>query len=557
MDRETQDYYRQNAAEVTEQYHNVTEGVSIYFDRAFADCSTVLDIGCGPGRDVLNLLEKGRDAYGLEPCKELAETAVKKFPQLSGRIFHGHLPAGLQNLENKKFDGILCSAVFMHIPEEDLFDSVYAIRGLLQDKGKLLLSIPVSRGDLGENGRDVLGRLMIIRNPWDIQLLFERTGFQLIDYWENDDSLNRKDTRWTTMLFSYREEHIIRPIDKIEGVLNRDKKDATYKLALFRAICDIALTEYRRVRAGKGKKIGLLLDDIVEKWITYYWPFVESFIPQKRGEAPGSKKKMAFRGSLENLARYYRQSGGLQGFILDWRSSRLSAEAEALLKKVFRDIRSTIISGPVVYSGGSLQTGKVFEYDSQSKRVLFHSDLWSEFVLMGHWIRDALILRWAELTAQITRNSKRPSEIIDLLLQEPLPERETADARKIYLKQENKECVWSGKTLKNRFDVDHAIPFSLWMNNELWNLFPISPLVNNRKRDKLPTSFLVKKRKDCIIEYWKLMRFEMASRFDYEMRRFTGTDIIEPLNWEKKLFNHFVESIEYTAIQRGIERWEP
>lgn len=545
MDQKTQDYYRKNARELLKRYHQVKEGVSVYFDRAFADCKTVLDIGCGAGQDLLHLLEKGYDAYGLEPCEELIRVTVEKYPQLDGRILPGSLPSSVENLKNKKFDAVLCSAVLMHILEEDLFDSVYVIRNLLEDRGKLLISIPNSRGDLAKTDRDTDGRLMIMRDPWDIQLLFERTGFKLIDYWENDDSLERKNIRWTTMLFSYREEQVVRPIDKIEDVLNRDKKDATYKLALFRAICDIALTEYRRVRVDKGKNIGILLDDIVEKWLIYYWPFVETFIPQKHGESPDSKKKMAFRESLEELTRYYKANGGLQGFILDKRSSKLTGEAEEILKKVYKNIRLTIKKGPIVYSGGALQSGKVFDYNSHTKRVLFSPDLWREFVLMGHWIRDALILRWAELTAKISRNSKKPSEIIDLLLRNPIPERETSDARKIFMKLENKECVWSGKRLKTKFDVDHAIPFSLWMNNDLWNLFPISPLVNNSKRDKLPTSHLVKKRRDPIIDYWKLMRAEMTPRFDYEMERFTGLFKIEQFNWENMLFSYF-------WLQRGI-----
>jgi SAM-dependent methyltransferase len=203
MDQKTQDYYRKNARELLIQNHQVKgDGVSVYFDRAFVDCKTVLDIGCGAGQDLLLLLEKGYDAYGLEPCKELIRVTIEKYPQLSGKILPGSLPSKVENLKNREFDGVLCSAVLMHIPGEDLFDSVYTIRNLLKDKGKLLISIPTSRGDLAGADRDTAGRLMIMRDPWDIQLLFERTGFRLIDYWENDDSIKRKDFRWTTMLFS-------------------------------------------------------------------------------------------------------------------------------------------------------------------------------------------------------------------------------------------------------------------------------------------------------------------------------------------------------------------
>jgi SAM-dependent methyltransferase len=556
MDEKTLTYYCQNAHLLFDRYLNAKDGIVAYFDQAFEPGCSVLDIGCGSGRDLIHLIQKGFYAYGLEPCSEFIELAIEKFPQLKNKLFEGSLPSIPQSLSGKKFDAVLCSAVFMHIPEEDLFDSVYSIRNLLNDQGRLLISIPDSRNDLDSSDRDKDGRLMIMRNPWELQLLFERTGFQLITHWENEDSLDREDITWTSMCFKFREEQVLRPIDKIEGVLNRDRKDATYKLALFRAICDIALTEFKGVRV-ENKKIGIRVDDIVDRWLIYYWPLVEHAIPQKFGEFPDFNRKMAFRSAMEKLIAYYKDNGGLQGFIMDKRSALLNKEAEKLLRKVSNHIRTTILKGPVVYAGGSLQTGRVFEYSTESKRVLFSPDLWREFVLMGHWIKDALILRWAELTAAISKNSKRPSEIIDLLLQQPLPERETADARKIYLAIDNKECVWSGKRLKDEFDVDHAIPFALWMNNDLWNLFPILPTVNNRKRDKLPTTSLVKQRKDVIIDYWKLLRSHMPSRFDYEAARFNGKEFFDLLNWENRLFSHFVEAIEYTAIQRCTERWEP
>lgn len=39
-----------------------------------------------------------------------------------------------------------------------------------------------------------------------------------------------------------------RSIDRIESVLNRDRKVATYKLALFRALAEIGMTRYNQVR---------------------------------------------------------------------------------------------------------------------------------------------------------------------------------------------------------------------------------------------------------------------------------------------------------------------
>src|SRR5690606_25106081 len=143
-------------------------------------------------------------------------------------------------------------------------------------------------------------------------------------------------------------------------------------------------------------------------------------------------------------------------------------------------------------------------------------------------------LRWAELTEDISRKSIKPSQVIDLLLTSPISERNVYDIRQFYLKEEHKECVWTGKELKASFDVDHVIPFSLWRNNDLWNLLPCAPYVNRNKSDMLPTRHLLIKRRDIIIYYWKLLRKLNSSRFDYEITSMIGNT--SNTHWEKDMF---------------------
>ena len=49
----------------------------------------------------------------------------------------------LATIADKYYDGLLCSAVLMHLPEEELFDASFAIRRVLKEHGRLLLSIPL------------------------------------------------------------------------------------------------------------------------------------------------------------------------------------------------------------------------------------------------------------------------------------------------------------------------------------------------------------------------------------------------------------------------------
>mgnify|MGYP000105177166 FL=1 len=49
------------------------------------------------------------------------------------------------------------------------------------------------------------------------------------------------------------------------------------------------------------------------------------------------------------------------------------------------------------------------------------------------------------------------------------------------------QCVWLAKILKQKYDIDHNMPFSRWPNDGLWNLVLSNSKVNNNKRDKLPS----------------------------------------------------------------------
>ena len=245
MDPQTERYYAAHAAEIAARYANVSGGVDAHFAAAFAPGMRVLDVGAGSGRDVALLLAAGIDAYGVEPCAELRAEGLKRYPQLAGRLGDAGLPH-LGQPFGGAFDGVLCSAVLMHVPREEVFASAFALRSVLNEGGTLLISVPASRPGIGADGRDDRGRLFTsLPEDW-LELLFERLGFRLIQKWHAEDALARGGVTWCTLLFRLQYKDTARPVDQVEGVLTRDKKTATYKLALFRALSEIAATEFER-----------------------------------------------------------------------------------------------------------------------------------------------------------------------------------------------------------------------------------------------------------------------------------------------------------------------
>jgi len=569
MDDKTQKYYSTHVQEAAELYNSAKSGgVSRYFKDAFTFGSTVLDIGAGSGRDMAMLAgppkppggglkivqEAGFEVYGIDASPEMVSNAVSNYPQLKDRLICASIPSD-ELFFNMKFDGILCSAVLMHISDDLLFDTAYCIRNNLKENGRLLVSIPVERNDLDSEGRTKDGRLFIIRTADYYTLLFERLGFKRIGYYEEVDSLGRSGIKWGVLVYHLDTASGSRPLDKIESILNRDKKTATYKLALFRALTDIASGEYNNVKWYSEGKVGIPLRSIAEKWLFYYWPIFESplFIPQINGEMAGCSKPVKFRKSLTRLIEVYRPAGGVSSFYNQYISNDLN-DKNGIVEKLLREIGNTIIKGPVFYSGGSLEEKKVFSYNKADRTVEIPADIWRELSLMWHWIGDALILRWGELTSRMSVGNIPVSKVIDLLLDKTDPVRDTNLSRALFAGDTELECVWSGVPLNKGFDIDHIIPYTLWHNNDLWNLLPADPKVNNSKRDMLPSRNLLIHRKDVIKDYWDRINNSMASRFENEYRKFTGK--VRGREWHEVLFAAVVEAVEFTAIQRGVRRWD-
>jgi SAM-dependent methyltransferase len=101
---------------------------------------TLLDFGCGPGRDLKALAGRGHVAIGLEGSARFVEMA-RDFSgcEVWQQDFLGlELPAG-------RFDGIFANAALFHVPGQALPRVLGQLRAALKARGVLFSSNP--RGD--------------------------------------------------------------------------------------------------------------------------------------------------------------------------------------------------------------------------------------------------------------------------------------------------------------------------------------------------------------------------------------------------------------------------
>ncbi|MBN2650825.1 MAG: class I SAM-dependent methyltransferase [Spirochaetales bacterium] len=230
MDSETFRFYQDNAAHLSRLYGLAQSPIGSVAHFYFGKNARVLDIGCGSGRDVSALCQIGFDCYGVDPSAMMVEAARASYPDIGDRLKVGGLPNGLDGLfeESLGWDGVILSAVIMHLSDAELFSSIYEVRKRLNLGGRIILSHCTARADLvGQRAGD--GRLFILRSTPQIALLFEGLGFEKIAGFDSSDALDR-DIAWETLVFEFKGKSSSDSIDRIESIINNDKKPTLHEL---------------------------------------------------------------------------------------------------------------------------------------------------------------------------------------------------------------------------------------------------------------------------------------------------------------------------------------
>ncbi len=528
----------------------------------------VLVLGEAVSARIQEFRERGIETRAalLEPAGAAKPPASDAFPEAA------EAPGGTPSLpsiesfsDSLTFDAVSVSGGLEYVQDAALLEVLYHLRRVVAAAGLLLITVPDPAATLELTAPGVL------RSPEQYRFFLSRLGLDVV-HEEAAYAGEQGPAGTTTLLFRATGGEGLRPIETLESILVEDRKVNSYKYALLRALANLAIHRYNAVEWLPDGRVALPWKLIADEWIAYYWPIVEADVGAGpavqghdgprilQGQKTSGRSDFAFRDDLTSLAARFAAAGGYPAFSRSRDAADLSAEADGLYRNSVKKLKAAI-GQPVYYAGNARTTKGLFEMKAQ--HVMLPGALWSELSVMGRWVIDSIVLRWADFTAGLRHQTPGLTReaVLSLLLPTEDADRDVSLAQKAFAEQRagssdgRVECVWSGERVRS-FDVDHAIPFSLWGNNDLWNLLPASPAVNNVKRAKLPERSLIERRRDAILGAWEVLYESERALFLAHAGSFTGHDLHDFGRREQDvLFSTFKDAVEYTARNRVAERW--
>jgi hypothetical protein len=372
---------------------------------------------------------------------------------------------------------------------------------------------------------------------------------------------------------------MLKAINEIATIIERDSKDTTYKFALLRACIQIS-QEYEHFAKKEIDQVTFPLGLIVLKWLEYYYSIFADyrFIPQKNGDTPA--RSLAFRNSFLEVIKFYNSGLGFYQFQKNLKDGDFEKANIHIVFNLVKNIKETIVKMPMNYIGSSVgRGGQIFRYNKDSNlnsRNLNHisnqyiidscgtfsipRNYFDAFLILGSFINgtQSLLLEWVDFTIHADKEKKLTRGEVLNLIDPCYDKNRDANELKLFFEriEKNRElhCIWSGKKIVNDLNIDHMMPFSLWKNNDFWNLLPSKSNVNNKKRDKIPCNYLLTKQRDLIIDYWELIFAEYPVRFQKEVQiSLLGLEQFDKNNWQFSCFESFSTKCEFLINQRGFE----
>jgi SAM-dependent methyltransferase len=186
----TLEYYNQQAEAFWQgtRSHDVSQNIAALLRFIAGEPPfTILDFGCGPGRDLKAFTERGHIAVGLE--------GAAPFVAMAGA--HSGCEVWQQDflrldLPDRHFDGVFANATLFHVPGQELPRVLRELHASLKPGGVLFCSNPRGDNREGWNG----GRYGAYHDLDAWRRFMSAAGFAELDHYYRPTGVPREQQNW-------------------------------------------------------------------------------------------------------------------------------------------------------------------------------------------------------------------------------------------------------------------------------------------------------------------------------------------------------------------------
>ena len=191
----TLQHYNQRSVDFWEgtRHHDVSQNINALLQYIEDEAPyTLLDFGCGPGRDLKVFAELGHRPVGLEGAARFAEMARTH----SGcEVWHQDFLK--LDLPPEYFNGVFANAVLFHVPSQELPSVLIQLHATLKPRGVLFSSNPRGNNTEGWNG----GRYGAYYDLETWRGFMSRAGFTELTHYYRPAGLPLEEQPWLASLW--------------------------------------------------------------------------------------------------------------------------------------------------------------------------------------------------------------------------------------------------------------------------------------------------------------------------------------------------------------------
>jgi SAM-dependent methyltransferase len=194
----TLEHYNQRAQDFWEgtRGHDVSQNIAALLRHIEGEPPfAILDLGCGPGRDLKVFAGLGHVAVGLDGAQRFAQMAREN----SGcEVLLQDLLA--LELPPKRFDGVFANAVLFHVPSQELPRVLAALHATLKPGGVLFSSNPRGNNEEGWSR----GRYGAFHDLESWRRYMTLAGFTELEHYYRPRGLPRSQQPWLATVWRRR-----------------------------------------------------------------------------------------------------------------------------------------------------------------------------------------------------------------------------------------------------------------------------------------------------------------------------------------------------------------